>query len=562
MTGNRESFVVLTTPTSGTGSLGRLIRAITANTHKFVNISDEFIPSGDVDGLKNWSPEPVGYGYLYNTPHIVCESLITSGVRVITNFRDPRDMACNQYYWALQHPDVTGRLSESALESKREKIRSAGIDAFVQNVDNSIHFRMFEAMADRLVRPSRDVLNLSYAQLCLDFDSLVSDLLGFFEVEMDGDLAASIESERPERIDNNPSWIGNHWTGGDVSPGRYRKELSCETIQKFNDRHASVFGLMRKLERKDFRSLLTLDLPGQQEVDKALVGSDGFLFLDLDSNSTQKQIRGEFNVPDEFMAEIAKIHWSRSEVCLHSVGAIYKHLVVPSKEVVLRSLLPAADDFESMGPRPISKYISSSYAKVWEPFYNIEVLSGSSDRPLYSRQDTHWTHDGAIRYFSWFQVEADIKSDRLLQSIPVLRTLSNQVGDLGGKLFYDPEDVDFLAPSRKSASLAFFNKVANTGSVRYYTNPISSGRCLIFHDSFASWLYEFIPEIFAEVIFVHANIFDFDFLKKYSPDFVFYIQAERFFVSSPRNSVDIFDFVSEMEVSKGGGGFAEYFSRF
>ena len=91
-------------PTSGTGSMWRVITALTEKKLRAVKISEIYVNSGRIAELAEWRPEPFDHIYMYNTPYIPNNWFRDPNIRIVTNFRDPRDMACNQYYWALQHP--------------------------------------------------------------------------------------------------------------------------------------------------------------------------------------------------------------------------------------------------------------------------------------------------------------------------------------------------------------------------------------------------------------------------------------------------------------------------
>jgi hypothetical protein len=94
-----KSCVFLTTPTSGTGSLWRIITALTKDRAKPRKIAEEYANQGRLKELSHWQPEADGFVYMYNTPHISNTHLLDPEIRLIVNFRDPRDMACNQFHW-------------------------------------------------------------------------------------------------------------------------------------------------------------------------------------------------------------------------------------------------------------------------------------------------------------------------------------------------------------------------------------------------------------------------------------------------------------------------------
>jgi hypothetical protein len=130
------SCVFLTMPTSGTGSMWRVITALTEKRLRATKISEQYSNAGRANELTEWRPEPFDHIYMYNTPHIANVSLRDPSIRIVTNFRDPRDMACNQYHWALQHPILNK--TEQEIAEYRARVRATSIDQFVLNADNNV----------------------------------------------------------------------------------------------------------------------------------------------------------------------------------------------------------------------------------------------------------------------------------------------------------------------------------------------------------------------------------------------------------------------------------------
>ena len=183
---------------------------------------------------------------MYNAPHIANQNLATGPAKLIVNFRDPRDLACNQFYWALQHP-ILGR-SEADIAAFREAVREKGIDQYVLGIDNTVQFKCFHAIRDRITGGGDDVLLISYAQLCLDFDAMVTRIAAF--VGLDPALIpwADMEPMRASKLASNPGWIGKRWVGSDATPGRYLGELQPATIETLDEQYRTTLGFLRSLE--------------------------------------------------------------------------------------------------------------------------------------------------------------------------------------------------------------------------------------------------------------------------------------------------------------------------
>lgn len=544
-----RSCVFFTMPTSGTGSLWRVITALTAGRATADKVAERHVLEGRGDALSHWVPAPRGHVYMYNTPHVVNAALLDPAVRLIVNFRDLRDLACNQYHWVFQHP-MPGR-SEAEIERRRAEVRAGGIDRYVLSIDNTVHMRGFLALEQRLREDRENVLLLSYAQLCLDFDGMIERLCRFLDVAPGDVPRALIEAERAGNLAGNPQWIGQQWAGCDVAPGRHREELRPETIALLDARYSASLALLRALEAEPFRALLMPATPAPAMPDppvEVLRGKQGMLFLHGDSNDVIGQITGRVRLRDLDMFAVAMAHQTRHLLGRTLCRYDYVHALVPDKEVVMRDRLPETVGFESEGPRPLRQYLASAVARLWTPFYDPGALAMDG----YPLTDTHWTHGGALRY--WRSL-LSARLPGLLQrfdDMPMRRFAGRQLGDLGAKLGLGPEAVEIVAPAEPSARLLFENGIVNDGAVAWYGNPRGgAGRALVLHDSFANWLKDIIAELFGETVFVHGTVFDAEFVRAFDPSVVLCLQIERFFPRPPVASASLLDFVAREEKAKG-----------
>ncbi|RAH96548.1 hypothetical protein DLJ53_32070 [Acuticoccus sediminis] len=249
-----KPIVFLTTPTSGTGSLWRIITALTRATHKPLKVVDTYANRNRMAEIADWRPSDPATVYLFNAPAVWPKDLDLRTVRLICNFRDPRDLCCNHYYWALQH-HVRNK-SDEAVAAHRRAVEKKGIDAFVLGVDKSDHYRPFADVLHKIDSDGgEDVCVLSYNQLCLSIDAMAERLAGFLGVVDAAHVARAIEPERVENLSANPRWIGQEWFGSDIAPGRHRRELKPETIAQLTRTYAGILGLLRALDQPQFRDL-------------------------------------------------------------------------------------------------------------------------------------------------------------------------------------------------------------------------------------------------------------------------------------------------------------------
>lgn len=546
---DRASCVFLTMPTSGTGSLWRIITAIGGPYYKQLKIAEQLEVAGKQSEIPEWKPEERGYLYMYNTPHFINKNLSSPSVKLITNFRDPRDLACNQYHWAFQHP-MLGK-SQEYIENYRKSVAEEGIDRFVARQDNNVLFRSLRALAPRLESEDQNVLRLSYSQLCLDFDRMLDRLITFLEVPRDSVPWETLEKERAVNLQKNPSWIGQIWSGSDIMPGRYRKELKPETIAAVDDRYRQNLQFVRSLEVPALRSLLATEAE-RGEMDRVFVGRADELFLKNDANNTIDQITGRTQIPFRTLAEIGSAHRARQTFGQSVGGFEYCHAVIPSKEVSHRHLLPEDLQFEAFGKRPIEQYAEAGLGSLWQPYYGLSHLEMENGRRFFPSTDSHWNHDGALRYLEAVLETVDPELAQRTREMQMRRFAGKQQGDLGLKLELPPETIQIVTPLKVNARLVFDNDVTNEGCVRWYRNTaLSTGRrALVLHDGFTLWLLGILPEIFSEIVFCHGSVFDYDFVRRLAPDVVLCLQAERSFPRVPDAGGNLLSYVADQEAQK------------
>lgn len=181
--------------------------------------------------------------YWFRGPRHWTADVDLEAFRTVMHFRDPRDLACNQYWWALQHPNTID--SPEVAEEKRAKVEAEGIDRYALGRNNSASYAV---MINASNGPRGDVITwTSYAQLCCAFDLLMHRVCVLFGRDP-AEVAPGLRFERPEALTANPNWVkvGGTWQGADVTPGRFRKELRKTVIAELNIRYEAELALMRQ----------------------------------------------------------------------------------------------------------------------------------------------------------------------------------------------------------------------------------------------------------------------------------------------------------------------------
>lgn len=244
-----KSIILFTSQTSGTASLQRIISAVANNERRFPErrYYDE-LKSMPKESILSAAPPRADNILLYNYPPLWNKSLDLTNYRTIVNFRDPRDRICNVYHWHLVHPS-----SETPADRIRriENMRELGIDRWVarsfrsRDYGNEYYNNLFFVLEKA---DAQHAVALTYARLCLGFDSLIERICAFLQVRLTPEQESQLLLENPNNLPSNPSWIGNQWQGGDVMPGRFKAELSDETIAQISDYYAPTLVKMAELD--------------------------------------------------------------------------------------------------------------------------------------------------------------------------------------------------------------------------------------------------------------------------------------------------------------------------
>lgn len=242
-----QTVLVVSSPTSATGSIWRACRAIGDGRYQPLVATETFYREGRMPELREWSPPALGHLVLFNAPALLNPSLDLSRYRFVVNTRDPRDLACNQFHWKLVHPSPADGPGD--LERRAEAARATGIDDFVLKANNK---PTYCALRDLTLRaPRSNWMFLGYAAWCLQFDGAADRLAAFLGVDLatlPPKRRAALAKERTPDIAANPNWIGRKWAGADTAPGRHRHELRAETIATLTRLHAGELRWLAEID--------------------------------------------------------------------------------------------------------------------------------------------------------------------------------------------------------------------------------------------------------------------------------------------------------------------------
>tara|TARA_R110001583_G_scaffold195533_1_gene375565 strand:- start:9026 stop:9781 length:756 start_codon:yes stop_codon:yes gene_type:complete len=246
---NNKPIVFLTTPTSATASMWRIISLINRNLYKMVRYTDEFYHNGELEKIKtSLLPSECGNIILFNTPMFFNFEQDLTSFRYMVNVRDPRDLLCNMYHWALVHPDPSE--NDKSFRERIDLVRKTGIDQFVMDKDIKVFYSNIIKLWEMKKVVGFNGTSITYSKLCTDFDSFIDRISNFINSPITSKELKKLETERIEKLSTNKDWIGNHWNGSDVLPGRYKNELQSSTITWLNNKYRNEIDFCNMLDKE------------------------------------------------------------------------------------------------------------------------------------------------------------------------------------------------------------------------------------------------------------------------------------------------------------------------
>ncbi|HET9198111.1 MAG TPA: glycosyltransferase [Solirubrobacterales bacterium] len=297
----------------------------------------------------------------------------------------------------------------------------------------------------------------------------------------------------------------------------------------------------------------SLDSPDR---DRVVVGRDGWLFLQGDSNDALGQHTGRVGFSPRDEESLAALLRERLEV-VESCGAIWITAVVPDKEAVYAEFLPP--EVAPVPRRPVHDFLEIAEAEGARAIYLLDDLRAAKDQgDLYMRTDTHWNHRGAfVAYGAICRELAARGLDLELVEPRSIEWIEQPVqGDLGSKLYpaiAEGTDVFPRLAGPARGALVHDNRVRNHGMVLIHEQPDRNDlpTCLVFGESFAPPLVNFLKESFGRVTFVHTSMLVADLIERLRPDVVLSVPTERFLIGVP-DDAEALARLAETAREKGG----------
>ena len=271
---------------------------------------------------------------------------------------------------------------------------------------------------------------------------------------------------------------------------------------------------------------------------KVVVGKDGWLFLDNDSDQVITQYEGKLLFTQEQLEEWrAELTWRRDFFA--SLSIPYCLMVAPNKETVYEDALPAS--IRRGEVQPIDQFLSLARAILPVSYPREQLMAARNAWNVFDQVDMHWTLQGALIACEHLDKVFQHAHGVSIADFDITKhgfITYPSTGDLGNK--FTPHIVSSRVsfdPALEEGYLQSENNVTNHGHIRTFFNERGNGRkCLIFGDSFGQNLARAIKEYFSCTVFCHSSLVDADLVKTERPDIVISEHVERFLIAPPGRS--------------------------
>jgi GT2 family glycosyltransferase len=299
--------------------------------------------------------------------------------------------------------------------------------------------------------------------------------------------------------------------------------------------------------------LCSFDSPDRGRV---VIGRDGWLFLQEDRNDALGQHTGRVKFSSRDKESLAGLLRERRAV-VESFDRIWLTAVVPDKEAVYAEFLPP--EVAPVPRRPVHDFLEIAAAEGAPAIYLLDDLrAAKAQGDLYMKTDTHWNHRGAfVAYRAVCREIAARGLDLEVLDPGAISWIEQPVqGDLGSKLYPEIAEGTDVFPRLEGpvrGALVYDNRVRNHGMVQIHERRDREDlpTCMVFGESFAPLLVNFLKESFGRVIFVHTSMLVADLIGRLRPDVVLNVPTERFLISVP-DDADALAQLAEMARAKGG----------
>lgn len=270
---------------------------------------------------------------------------------------------------------------------------------------------------------------------------------------------------------------------------------------------------------------------------KVLVGSEGWLFIDNDSNQTFDQHTGKLKLEDKKVRQWRALFENRL-AWLEKRGIQGVFIISPDKHSIYPEMVP--DYIKLAEWRCIHQIMhdlfekrSFATPKVIYPLWDMAMQKPAGD--LYPKTESHWNMRGA--YVAYRKCCEALGLNPLTEGKHFRYVGKTICGDLGEKFTpgrtSETVDCHFHNTSPK---VVYDNRIINNGRYIIHENPDSKlPKAVIVGTSSSEYLAMFFRHHFRILHNIHSSILEHDFIEKERPDYVINVLGERFMVEIPKD---------------------------
>jgi hypothetical protein len=270
----------------------------------------------------------------------------------------------------------------------------------------------------------------------------------------------------------------------------------------------------------------------ERAAEHVAVGKDGYLFVRHEL--AFEQVSGEKALYEAQAQRWADAIKNRIAWCA-ARGIVYLFVVVPEKNVVYEDRLPAGAIISA--ERPAMQILAKlGTAELPHFLYPLEDLrAAETQRASYFKTDSHWSRwGGYIGYRAIMNALAPLLNVEPIQEEALDFHNYTFIGDLGAYL--DPEPFEQAIEVTHAQSLRsqfFFSNSDQINGMRgqvhiYLHEDDSLPRIVMFRDSGANSLFQFLNTHFSRMVALAIPEFDVDVIESEKPQVVITEIAERF----------------------------------
>lgn len=276
---------------------------------------------------------------------------------------------------------------------------------------------------------------------------------------------------------------------------------------------------------------------------KVLEGSEGWLFLDNDSNHSVDQYIGQRMLGTEEL-NLWREYLSAVQVLAQRTNMRHALVIAPSKEEVLPHRYPF-----NRAQTTVLDQVCALAKPEWNVVNAAPVLAAyTSPEACFKKTDTHWTDRGAMLAVMAVleRLELDVRKAEALFAKDVYE-IRQEVGDLGCKMLpIRSAETEFLKTPMPEQDAVFDNGLPNIGRALIFENGLAiyPWKMVIFGASSSYPMLKYLKRLFRRLVFVHsAAQVDKAVLLHEQPDFLLLQSNGRFLVQPPKLSFSLTDAV-------------------